>query len=155
MAAAQKNINLQKLTISVLTCEAVGVLGYFATSGALTSWYANIIKPSFTPPAWVFGPVWTILYFLMGISLYLVWAKKSQLRWFWIQLTLNALWPISFFELHSPLLGLINIVALWISVVMTIRVFNKTSKPATYLLLPYLAWISFALILNFNIWQLN
>ncbi|MBI2544988.1 MAG: tryptophan-rich sensory protein [Candidatus Aenigmarchaeota archaeon] len=150
-----------KLVISIAVCEAAGLIGSIFTLSSIPTWYASLVKPSFSPPNWIFGHVWTILYALMGISLYLVWEKgfnrktKFAFYLFGTQLALNSLWSILFFGLRSPLYAFIEIVALWISIVLTIFSFYRISKTSAILLLPYIAWVSFALILNLAIFQLN
>ncbi len=146
---------LPKLLLSILLCEGAGLIGSIFTFNSVTSWYPTLVKPFFNPPSWVFGPVWTILYILMGVSLFLVWDKKVNLKWFWIQLVLNALWSIVFFGLKSPSLAFAVIILLWISIFHTIGAFGKINKTAAYLLWPYLAWVSFALLLNLSIVILN
>jgi translocator protein len=154
-------VKLLKFISSIILCFSVAALGGIATYSSIPTWYAFLNKPIFSPPNWVFGPVWTILYFLMGISLYIVWDKKSKIkknkaiRIFILQLTLNLLWSVVFFGLHQPLLAFIVIVALWISIFMTIKYFYKISKMSSYLLVPYILWVSFASILNFAIVALN
>lgn len=155
--------NIGKLIFSIGICLGVGILGSFFTISAIPTWYATLNKPIFSPPNWVFGPVWTILYILMGISLYLVWSKKNpstSLRIkvpavFWIQLVLNASWSIIFFGMRNSTLALVDIIALWIAIVLTIKTFYPISKTAAYLLIPYLLWVSFATILNLMIVLLN
>lgn len=145
-----------KLFAFVLLCEAAGLVGSIFTLNSLQTWYPTLVKPFFNPPGWIFGPVWTTLYFLMGVSLYLVWEKKkTDLKWFWIQLLLNSLWSVAFFGLKSPILAFIIIIFLWACIFLTIKTFIKTSKTSAYLLYPYLAWVSFALILNLSIVILN
>lgn len=145
-----------KLLVSIIVCEAAGVLGAVFTVAGVRDWYPTLAKPFFTPPAWIFGPVWTALYLLMGVSLYLVWGKKKlKLQWFWTQLILNILWSAVFFGLHSPLLGLVIIIGLALSIFQTIKQFQKFDKKAAYLLYPYLAWVSFASVLNCAILLLN
>lgn len=147
---------LFKFILSILLCEGAGLIGSIFTFSSVTSWYPALVKPFFNPPSWVFGPVWTTLYLLMGISLYLVWGtKKKNLNWFWAQLVLNALWSIVFFGLKSPGLGFAVIILLWISIFQTIKAFRKINKTSAYLLWPYLAWVSFALLLNLSIVVLN
>lgn len=144
------------LLLFIILCEATGLIGSFFTFQSLQSWYPLLNKPFFNPPNFIFGPVWTILYLLMGISLFLVWGnKKVNLNWFWTQLGVNILWSALFFGLKSPLLGLISIVFLWYAIFRTIKVFDKFNKSASYLLYPYLAWVSFATLLNFSILILN
>jgi translocator protein len=151
-----------KLILSIVGCELVGILGTPFTIVAIPTWYANLNKPIFAPPNWIFGPVWTLLYFLMGVSFYLIlklgWKKKSvktAVKFFLAQLTLNFLWSPVFFGLKSPLLGLIVIVAMWILITITMKKFYSLSKLASYLLIPYLLWVSFATVLNASILILN
>jgi translocator protein len=172
--------NFFKLVIAIAICQAVGIVGSFFTVSAIPNWYSTLVKPALNPPSWVFGPVWTTLYALMGIAAFLVWssyAKASEdkkrgikiaLGIFGIQLFLNAIWSIIFFGLNSPGWALIDIVFLWLAIVWTIAVFYKISphssswrtteghgKLAAYLLVPYLLWVSFATYLNYAIWTLN
>jgi len=151
-----------KLVISLILPQLAGGIGALFTTPSVTSWYGTITKPSFNPPSWVFGPVWTTLFVLMGIALYLVWqqgTKRPQVRYalaiFGVQLVLNTLWSIIFFGLHSPGGALIEIAFLWLAIAATIFAFAKMSKTAAWLLAPYLAWVSFAAFLNFTIWRLN
>jgi translocator protein len=145
-----------KLIAFILLCESAGLIGSIFTFNSVNTWYPAIEKPFFTPPSFVFGPVWTTLYLLMGISLFLVWGKKkTNIKWFWTQLILNTLWSIIFFGLKNPLLAFIVIVVLWHSIYQTIVSFRKVNKTAAYLLYPYLAWVSFALLLNLSIAYLN
>jgi len=147
--------NFGKLVLAILLCESAGIVGSVFTVSSINSWYQYLTKPIFNPPSWLFGPVWTILYLLMGISLYLVWQKKKISIWFWKQLILNAIWSPVFFGLKSPGLALIIILVLWYAIVRTIQDFKKVDKTASYLLYPYLAWVSFATLLNFSIWLIN
>lgn len=152
--------NTLKLIISIIIPQAVGGLGALVTVSSVQSWYQTINKPSFTPPSWVFGPAWTTLYLLMGIALFLIWKsnhpmKKTALWFFGIQLFLNGIWSPAFFGLESPILGLIVIVPLWIMIVVCIKVFFPINKAASYLMVPYLLWVSFATALNAAIWYLN
>lgn len=147
--------DIPKLLLSIGLCLGAGVLGSFFTFSAIPTWYVTLNKPFFSPPNWIFAPVWTTLYILMGISLYLVWTKRKVPTIFWIQLILNALWSILFFGMKNPLLALIDIIALWISIFLTIKSFYKTNKLAGNLLIPYLIWVSFASILNLSILLLN
>jgi translocator protein len=149
-------INLPRLVLSIFVCSLAGVIGSVFTVSSVTTWYQTLIKPFFNPPAFVFGPVWTVLYLLMGVSLYQIWGKKkANLKWFWAQLTLNTAWSIVFFGLKNPPLALVVIVLLLISIILTIKSFLKVNKNAALLLLPYLAWVSFASILNLSIVILN
>ncbi len=151
-----------KLLIAVIGCELVGIISTPFTLSAIPAWYSTLNKPPFSPPNWIFGPVWTILYFLMGVSAFLVWKqglKKKQVKEallvFLTQLFFNFIWSILFFGLHSPILGLLDIIILWVLILITIVKFHKISKLAAYLLVPYILWVSFATILNFYIWILN
>lgn len=151
--------NYSKLFLSLLLCLSVGFLGSIFTVSAIPTWYATLHKPFFSPPNWVFGPVWTTLYILMALAFYLIWQKgvknQAAIFFFMIQLFLNFLWSILFFWLHSPLLGLIGIVFLWLMIFLTIKSFLKINKAAGLLLLPYLFWVSFASILNLAVYLLN
>lgn len=151
-----------KLVVAVILCNLAGILGSLVTITGEGSWYSTILKPSFNPPGFLFGPVWTLLYILMGISLYLVWMEgpaRKEVRLaliaFAIQLGLNTLWSFLFFGLQSPFLGLVEIVILWISIVATVILFYRVNRTAAILLIPYLAWVSFATFLTYNIWILN
>lgn len=143
----------------VVGCEAVGLLATPVTITAIPTWYASLNKPFFSPPNFVFGPVWTILYLLMGVALYLVWMKNKKVKTavvvFSGQLVLNFLWSIIFFGLHLPILAFLEIIFLWVAIAVTIIIFAKISKVAAYLLVPYLLWVSFAAILNIAIVVLN
>ena len=155
--------NILKLIIAIVICEVVGIGGAFFTSpAASSSWYYSLEKPFLQPPSWIFSPVWIMLYALMGIAAFLVWQKgferkdvRLALGVFGVQLFLNAIWSIIFFGLHSPGWALVDIIALWLAIVWTIVVFYKISKPAVYLLIPYILWVSFAAHLNYSIWLLN
>ncbi len=147
--------------MSILLCQLAGVLGSLFTTPAIPTWYRTLKKPFFTPPDWIFGPVWISLFMLMGVSLFMVWRRqehpqfKITLTFFLIQLIFNILWSAAFFGLRSPLLGLIDIVLLWIAILLTIQYSLRISKVAGLLLLPYMLWVSFALVLNFALWILN
>lgn len=152
----------KKILISIIICESAAIIGSFFTAPAITSWYRQLEKPLINPPNWVFGPVWTILYFLMGFSLALVWREGSQgqkiknaIFIFGIQLAFNIFWSFLFFKLRSPFYALWGIIILWVLILLTIIKFYKISKKAAFLLLPYLLWVSFAVFLNFEIWRLN
>jgi len=154
--------DLPKLVISVIGCELVGLLGTPFTISAIPTWYANLNKPFFAPPNFIFGPVWTLLYFLMGVSIYLIWKqgwqkKKTRAagKYFLAQLGLNLIWSPIFFGLRAPLLGLIVIVAMWVFIAKTLQQFYPLSRTAFYLLVPYLLWVSFATLLNGAIVVLN
>lgn len=150
-------MNYKRLAISLILPQLAGIIGSLFTASAIQTWYAELQRPSFSPPNWIFGPVWVFLYFLMGISAYLIWQKedKKDLGLFWIHLFFNAIWSILFFGLQSPGLALIDIIVIWLFIVVLIIKFWKRSKLASLLLTPYLLWVSFAGILNYYIWQLN
>jgi tryptophan-rich sensory protein len=141
----------------VLCFSASGTAVFVSTGG----WYAGLQKPAWNPPAWIFGPVWTTLYAMMAIAAWLVWGEggwKMQaraLRWFLVQWVFNALWTPMFFGLHRPGLAFADIVLLWLALAVTLRSFWRVRKIAGVLLVPYLAWVGFAAVLNFVIWRLN
>jgi len=150
-----------KFLFAVILCEGAGIIGSFFTTPAIGSWFVTLPKPSFNPPNWVFAPVWTLLFFLMGISLYLIWNEKQKgkniqtaILVFFQQLSLNVLWSALFFGMHNPALAFIEIIVLWFAILMTIFYFAKISKTAAWLLVPYILWVSFAAFLNFSIWRL-
>jgi tryptophan-rich sensory protein len=151
-----------KLAISVAVPLIVAAVSGVATARGVATWYPSLTKPSFNPPAWVFGPVWTVLYVMMGVAAFLVWRKgietegvKLALTFFAIQLALNGLWSILFFGLRAPGWALIEIVILWAAIGGTILVFRRVDPVAGWLLLPYWAWVSFASVLNASLWWLN
>lgn len=143
----------------ILLCLAVGSIGGFATQDSIDSWYRTLAKPWWNPPDWVFAPVWTLLYIMMGIAAWLVWKTGERLgpamALFGLQLVFNLLWSLIFFGLRSPGLALIEVVFLWGSVLLTMLAFFGRQRVAGWLFVPYLAWVSFAAILNFAIWRLN
>lgn len=149
------------LTASILLCITAGAIGGMATTSSVDGWYSEVIKPPWNPPNWIFGPVWSILYLMMGVSAWLIWKdsefKKANLElgWFAFHLVLNVLWSVIFFGLKSPGWAAIEIVFLWISIAVSILLFFRRSKLAAILLVPYLAWVTFAMFLNYAIWSLN
>ena len=154
--------DIGKLIICIVACLGAGVIGSVFTRSAIPTWYATLEKPAFTPPNWLFAPVWTLLYILMGIAAFLVWRKGLENRQvrialivFLIQLVLNALWSVVFFGLESPLYGLVVISILWVAILVTIIKFFKISRVASVLMWPYLLWVTFAAVLNSSIWLLN
>lgn len=154
--------NAVQLILAVTVPLAVGGLSGFATAGGVTSWYPTLAKPSFNPPAWVFGPTWTVLYILMGVALFLVWRQgldtqgvRLALIVFGVQLMLNGLWSIIFFRMQSPGWAFAEIILLWIAIIATLWAFWRVLPAAGWLLVPYLAWVSFAGVLNGSIWFLN
>ncbi len=152
-----------KIIIALVICLSVGYSASIVTRPSVESWYPTLIKPFFNPPNWIFMPIWTLLYILMAVAAGLVWDKikehseevKKALLFFIIQLTLNAIWSYLFFGLKNPLLALVEIALLLLMIYETYLKFIKINKTAGYLLIPYMAWVSFALILNASIWWLN
>ena len=154
---------ITRILAIVVTCLAIGYFSGMVTRSAITTWYPTLVKPSFNPPNWVFAPVWSMLYIMMGVAAGLVWNRidferetvKKALVFFTIQLALNALWSYLFFGLHNPMLAGLEIIVLWLMIYETYIQFVKINKIAGYLFLPYLAWVSFAAVLNGSIWWLN
>jgi benzodiazapine receptor len=151
-----------KLIICLALTFSAAFVGSIFTHDAVTNWYTTLNKPSFTPPDWLFGPIWTILYLLMAISAFIVWQKglanpavRVALIFYLIQLILNALWSVIFFGLKLPWLSFIEILLLWSAIAFTILAFVRVSIIAALLLVPYILWVSFAAVLNFSIWLLN
>jgi translocator protein len=154
--------DILKLIGAIVVCQAAGIIGAIFTTSAIPVWYAGLHKASFNPPGWVFGPVWTILYLMMGISLFLVWSAKGKEKYrkpaimiFSAQLVLNTFWSVVFFGLHSPFAGFVVILLLFGAIALTIERFKKVSAAAAYLLVPYLLWVAFATILNLMVVILN
>ncbi|MDO8261322.1 MAG: TspO/MBR family protein [Candidatus Magasanikbacteria bacterium] len=152
----------RNLFLSILICNLAGAIGSIFTMPAIDSWYSNLVKPALNPPSWVFGPVWTTLYILMGVAAFIVynhgWKKvevKIALSIFGFQLILNTLWSIIFFGFQNPGLAFVEVVLLWTMIVLTIVSFSKISKKAAILLVPYLLWVSFASYLNLSLFLLN
>ena len=157
-----QNLGLKKLLASLALCFGAATIGSMVTRPAVTGWYVTVQKPVFSPPNEVFAPVWTILYMLMAVALYLVWHKRENgvrdnlaLQLFAVQLTLNVFWSVVFFGLHSIGGGLILTCLLGMTLLATIRRFWSISKFAAACLIPYFLWLSFATVLNFAIWRLN
>ncbi|MEI7751014.1 MAG: TspO/MBR family protein [Candidatus Omnitrophota bacterium] len=153
---------LIKAILCILLCLSAGGIGSTFTMPAIPTWYASLIKPSFSPPNWVFAPAWTLLYILMGLAAAKVWQKglqnpqvRTALVIFLVQLILNMLWSVLFFGLRSPLYGLVDILFLWAMILVTIAQFSKVSTLAAALLLPYILWVTFASGLNIGIFFLN
>lgn len=156
----QKNLRIAAI---VLTCLAVGYFSSLITRENIPTWYVSLKKPIFNPPNWVFAPVWTILYIMMGIAAGRVWNKvdndlqnvKKGMYFFIVQLALNALWSYLFFGIHNLFLSLIEIILLWLMIYETMVQFKKVDKLASKLLIPYLVWVSYATILTASVWYLN
>jgi tryptophan-rich sensory protein len=150
------------LLVSVLIAQSAGIIGAIATASSVRDWYPTLEKPWFTPPNWLFGPAWVTLYALMGIAAYLVWQQgwsqgvvKAALVLYGIQLVINAAWSPVFFGMRAPTAGLVVIAVLWVAIVVTMVWFARVSTTATVLMVPYLAWVTYAAALNFEIWRLN
>lgn len=150
--------NLIALAGWIALCFGAAATGAFVS---IDGWYADLAKPVWNPPPWLFGPVWSTLYLMMAVAAWRVWslggfpARKRPLTLFLVQLGLNALWTPLFFGLHRPGLALFEIILLWVAIVATLRAFHRVDRPAAFLLLPYLAWVTFATVLNATLWQMN
>lgn len=162
--AISRGADVAALILSVGVCLLAGVIGSYFTTPNIATWYDTLQKPFFTPPPWVFAPVWTTLYILMGISLWLVWREwkstetgdaRLAFKLFFMQLGLNVLWSLLFFGFRSPLAGMIGIILLWIAILATIVVFFRISRTAGLLLIPYIAWVTAASALTFGVLILN
>ena len=154
--------NFSKLIIAILICEGTGILSAFLANANNNTWFDALKKPSWNPPAYLFAPVWTILYFLMGVSLWMIWKNKApeinkrhQYFLFAAQLILNFWWSILFFKFHSLSLALVDIALMLVTILLTIFSFSYYSKSAAWLLMPYISWVTFATILNYSIWSMN
>ncbi len=150
------------LIVFIVVSELAGILGSIFTMPSIPGWYAGLAKPAFNPPSWLFGPVWTLLYALMGLAAWLIYEKgakrpdvKKALSVFAAQLILNALWSIVFFGAHMILGAVVVIILLWALILLTIALFRGISKPAAWLLVPYILWVSFASVLNVSLYVLN
>ncbi len=155
-------INFFRLIASIIICQMAGVIGSFFTFPSIPTWYASINKPAFVPPSWVFAPVWTTLFLLMGVSLYLIWDRglagrenKIAVGIFGVQLFLNILWSALFFGLQSPLAAFVDIIPLWLAIVVSTVLFYRISRWAGVIMVPYILWVSFAAFLNYSVWVLN
>jgi tryptophan-rich sensory protein len=151
-----------KLIIALALPLLAGFVGSLFTTPAVASWYPMIAKPALNPPNWIFGPVWTLLYILMGLAAFFVWNKGKKKRdvrlalgIFVFQLILNFFWSIIFFGAHNPGVAFLELLSLWCAVLALALAFREVSRPAFYLILPYLLWVSFAGYLNYSIWQLS
>lgn len=148
-----------KILICVTLCLTAGITSGLSSNGEIANWYTTIHKPNWNPPNWLFGPVWTILYILMGVALALVWhvgkENKTAITLFIVQFALNLCWSFIFFGLHQIGFAFAEIMIMWSLIVATIIAFSKLNKTAAWLLVPYVSWVSFAAILNGTIWYLN
>ncbi len=158
----KKQSTLIRLIASILIPQAAGGIGSLFTMASIPTWYAALNKPSFNPPNWIFAPVWTLLFLMMGIALAFIWKEglsrrevKIALTFFMIQLFMNVLWSFLFFYLKMYFAAFIEIIILWFGILITLVSFYRISRIAGYLLVPYLLWVSFAIVLNFFLWQLN
>ncbi|MCH7401581.1 TspO/MBR family protein [Belliella kenyensis] len=150
----------QIFIISLSIPLLAGFVGSLSTASSVNSWYATLEKPSFNPPSWLFAPVWTVLYLMIGVVLYILWtsdhpSKRLAIKAFAIQMILNFFWSPAFFGLESPLLGLLVILPLWVFILICIRLFKPISATASYMMVPYFLWVTFASLLNISIWYLN
>ncbi len=154
-------LSLAALVLFIAVCLMAGGLGAIFTAGAVRDWYPGLTKPSWTPPGWLFGPVWTALYLMMAVAAWIVWQKRGfthgsgALGLFFFQLALNAAWSPLFFGLRNPLAGLLDIVPLWAAILATIVSFWRIAPAAGALLAPYWLWVSYATALNFALWKMN
>ncbi|HLK27988.1 MAG TPA: TspO/MBR family protein [Puia sp.] len=150
-----------KLLFSLIITLSIGAIAGYATASNIDTWYVHLQKPSYNPPNYIFAPVWTVLYILMGISLYLVWKqpaladRRRALMFFFIQLFLNFCWSFIFFYFHQIAFAMVDIVLLWVAILITILLFSSFNKTASWLLVPYISWVSFATVLNIAIYKLN
>ena len=148
-----------RFVAAVAVCEAAGIVGSAFTISAIPDWYASLQKPWFTPPNWLFAPVWLTLYFLMGATLYLLWGKRPQsgaaLTAFAVQLMLNVAWSVVFFGAHELFYGFAVIAALWSAFLVTVTLSFRVSRGAAVLLIPYILWVTVASALNYSVWVLN
>lgn len=154
-------IHYFRLIASLVICQLAGLTGSLFTAPAIPDWYANLEKPAFNPPNWIFSPVWICLYLFMGITLYILWQNLPKrevqvaLIYFAIQLGLNVLWSVIFFGLKWPMVAFFEIIILWLFILLTMIKSSRVSKATIYLLLPYILWVNFAAVLNFFLWRLN
>jgi translocator protein len=165
MIEANENIAMNRqvtaLIIFIVICFIAAGLGSLATTPKIPNWYANLAKPAWTPPGWVFGPVWTLLYLMMAFAAWLIWRQlglagaKVPLAIFAIQLALNSLWSFIFFGLQKPGYAAMEITVFWLAIIATMITFWRFSSLAGAMLIPYLLWVSFAAVLNFSIWRMN
>jgi len=160
-SGGDSSVHWPALVESIVVCELAGVVPSLLTAGDVASWYPTLAKPAFTPPSWLFGPVWTLLYLLMGVALYLVWQsdhgrpRRVALAAFGGQLVLNAAWTLVFFGAREIPGGLVVIVALLAAILATMAAARRVDRRAALLLVPYLCWVGFATALNYEIWRLN
>lgn len=154
--------NWVKAVVAFAIPQVVGFTGSLFTDNSEGSWFQTLAKPAWNPPGWFFGPVWTLLYILMGLALYIIWKKDAPARLkrpailLWsLQMFFNFLWSFIFFGLHRMNLAFYEMLVLWVLILLTIFAFARISKEAAWLLVPYISWVSFAALLNYTIWQMN
>ncbi|MFA6995067.1 MAG: TspO/MBR family protein [Patescibacteria group bacterium] len=154
--------NFLKLLAAIFISLLAGAIGSLFTIPAISTWYATLAKPAFNPPNWVFAPVWTLLFILMGVSAFLIWREglnnknvRTALVLFIFQLIANIFWPMIFFGIHNTGLAFIEIISLWCAILATILAFYEISRISAYLLIPYIIWVTFAGFLNYSIWRLE
>ncbi len=151
-----------RFILSIIICQLAGIIGSIFTASSVTSWYPTLVKPSFTPSGFYIGLIWIVLFFLMGISLFLIWREtpssieaRIALNFFATQLIVNVLWSMAFFGMRSPIRGVFVIAFLWILILINIIKFWPVNRTAAILLIPYIVWVSIAAYLNYSIWRLN
>lgn len=156
-----KNRNIFTYIGFIVLCQVAGIIGSIFTTSSVRGWYTTIQKSPLNPPSWIFAPVWTSLFILMGISVSIIWfsekndLRKKSLQIFFIQLILNTFWSIIFFGMKNPMLAFVEIVVLWFAILYTIILFRKINRKASCLLVPYILWVSFASYLNLSVALLN
>ncbi len=149
------------LILFIVVVYAAAGIGSLFTAQSVNDWYVALSKPSWNPPSWVFGPVWTVLYGMMGVAAWLVWLRRREvsvtlpLVLFFVQLALNVVWSLLFFGLQSPGAAFLEIIVLWLAIAATLLAFWRVAPLAGALFIPYILWVSFAAVLNYTIWQLN
>ncbi|MFH1714318.1 MAG: TspO/MBR family protein [Candidatus Nealsonbacteria bacterium] len=149
------------LLISIIIAQLAGAVGSIFTASSIGSWYAFLEKPAFSPSNWLFAPAWITLYALMGIAAFLIWQKRgeagarSALYFYGGQLILNSLWSVIFFGFQNPFLAFLEIIVLWLLIAFTTVKFYRIEKAAGLLFVPYILWVTFAMVLNFAVWRLN
>lgn len=155
-------MKILQLVVAILIAQSAGIIGSIFTAPAIPEWYAQLEKPDFQPPDWIFGPVWVTLYTLIGIASYVIWRKRAEkpaagkaLFVYALHLSVNALWPVLFFGLREPGWAMVGIVLLWVMIAWVMQLFYRVDRRAAYLMIPYLLWVSYAALLNYAIWQMN
>jgi len=161
MPVSETRKSMLALAVCIAACFSAAAIGGIATSQTVGTWYRSLSKPHWTPPGWLFGPVWSALYLMMAVAAWLVWRRHNAtaVRWplslFTVQLILNAVWSWLFFALRSPGVAFAEIAVLWCAILWTLVLFGRVTKLAGWLMAPYLIWVAFAGALNLAIWRLN